>query len=111
MSWFSELKRIARDLCERPGLREQWAILLAGMSVYPMIVAMVAILVWFGTHPAVATALVVPIFGNLAYGLLALFALVIVALLGIIRKVQATLPNGTGLTVEMDDEEQQNAQK
>ena len=106
-----EFKRIITELCDRPGHREQWAILLAGVAIYPLIGLMIAILVWFGTHAAVNAALVVPILGNFGYGFLGLFGLVVVALLGIIRKVSATLPGGAQLSVEIDDDDDEHPEE
>lgn len=107
MPWLSnigsEFRRIVKEICDRPGHREQWAILLSGFALYPSIAAMIGLLVWFGMNPFVNAALVIPWFGWIALGFLALFGLVVIALLGIVRHIQVGLPNGVQIGLDVAD--------
>lgn len=94
------LNGVVERLCDRPDHLQRLSIVGAGVAVYPLIAVMIGILVWFGVNPAAAAPLVVPIIGNIAYGLLGLFGLVVVALLGIIKGVRASLPGGASVEIQ-----------
>jgi hypothetical protein len=99
----AEVKRIVTEICDRPGHREQWAILLSGLALYPSIGAMIGLLVWFGMNPFINAALVIPWFGWIAVGFLILFGVVVLALLKIVRSLNVTLPNGIQMGVDLVD--------
>lgn len=100
---WDHFKRVVKALCENPAHLQRWAIIGAGVTQYLGLAGMIGLLVWFGMNPFVNAALVIPIFGFIAYGHLAIMALVVIALLGIIRGVKAVLPTGASIEVDLTD--------
>lgn len=100
---FAEIRRIITYVCEHPAHLQRLSIIGSGMALYPALFGMVGVLVYFGTHPAVHALAVIPIFGNITYGLLILFGLVILALLNILRSFKASLPAGASIELDIAD--------
>ncbi len=93
-------------LCNRPDHLQRISIVGSGMSLYPVIFAMVGLLVWFALRFQDSDSLLIrQIVGgviNIIYILLSLFALVIVSMLGTIKGLSIG-PRGLQLTTNVDD--------
>lgn len=71
------------------------------MAMYPMVAALVWI-VWRG-FPAGHEPQQLSILGGALFGAMVLWGLVVIALIGIVRNLKATLPGGTSVEVQIDD--------
>ncbi|UTC29892.1 putative holin protein [Bajunvirus bajun] len=94
------IARTVDTLCDRPDHLQRLSIIGSGISIFPMIASMVALLVFFGLRTDVLAEMVVPILGYVTYGMLMLFALAQIALLGIIRGFRVNGPGGFGVEIE-----------
>lgn len=101
--FLSEAKRIITKFCDHPEHLQRWAIIGSGLAVGAALLGIISLLVYFGLHVTPAGALVIPILGNIGYGFVGLFGLVVIALLGIVRGIKAMLPNGTSIEVDLVD--------
>ena len=98
----TEAKRIFHELCNRPDHLQRWAIIGAGLVLFPIL----AIFTWlvrysFGNQPTLYGQQLA-ILGYALYGFIGLFGLVILALLKIIKGFGVTLPTGMNFQVEMN---------
>lgn len=98
--FFAWCRQTLDMLCDRPDHLQRIGIVGAGMSLYPMMIALVGILVWFGIHGGVAALAVIPWFGWALIGLITVFAVIVIALLGTIKGIKIAAPGGA--TVELD---------
>lgn len=97
-------------LCNHPDHLQRLGIIGAGMSLYPMMVGLVSILVWFGINGGVAALAVIPWFGWALIGMITVFAFTIIALLGTIKGIKINTPWGANVELEMADEDNQEHQ-
>lgn len=99
------VRRTLDFLCERPDHLQRLAIIGAGFAIYPLVLGIIWI-VWkgYGSSPEILSQSL-GIMGFIAYGLLALFALVVVSLLGTIKGLRIMGPGGSGIEIDttMDD--------
>jgi len=100
--FFNWLRRTVDTLCERPDHLQRLSIIGSGVSVYPAVFALVALLVWFATHYPQTLLIVVNGIVNFVYIFLGLFALVIVTMLGSIKGLKFG-PRGLELSTTFDD--------
>lgn len=106
MKRFSTWVRKTLDmLCARPDHLQRIAITGAGLSLYPMMIGLIALLVWFGIKSAALALAVVPILGFALYGFIALFAVVVIALEGTIKGLKLSAPGGAAFEIDMGDPE------
>lgn len=91
-------------LCNHPDHLQRLAITGAGMSLYPMMIGLVAILVQFGIHGGVAALAVIPWFGWALIGLITAFVIVVVSLLGTIKGIKISAPGGASIELDMADD-------
>jgi hypothetical protein len=89
-------------LCDRPDHLQRLSIIGAGMSVYPAVFLLVGLLTWFAVKYQSTMDDVVRGLINFGYIFLALFALVIVALLGTIKGLRLG-PGGLEVITTADD--------
>lgn len=103
--------RVTLDtLCDRPDHLQRLSVIGSGMAAFPLLVWVIRILVDFGMHgPDTQAALaVIPIIGAMGGGIIFLYALSQVALLGIIKGVRFSAPGGVNVEIETtsgDDDE------
>lgn len=90
------------NLCDRPDHLQRLSIVGAGVSVYPAVFSLIALLVWFAVQRPQVLSMVVAGIINIVYIFLALFALVIVSLLGTIKGLSIG-PRGLQVTTIADD--------
>lgn len=104
-AFFTWLRATVEMICTRPDHLQRLGIIGAGVSLYPVVIAVIAI-IWRGYErtPELQTQSL-SIMGFVAFGLLGLYALVTVALIGIIKGVRFSGPGGMGLelTTTSDD--------
>lgn len=98
--FFSWLRRTIDMLCERPDHLQRLAVIGAGVALYPLLLAFIYIM-WkgFGANPELLTKQI-DWLGWMAVGVLTLFGLVIVTLLGTIKGVRISGPGGSGVEFE-----------
>lgn len=98
--FFGWSRRTLDTICDRPDHLQRLAVIGSGVVMYPTFLAMVLI-VWkgFGQHEALMPQQL-NILGNTLLGVLALLALVVIALLGIIRGLRIQAPGGLGVDIE-----------
>lgn len=94
---------VIRTICDRPDHLQRLSIAGAGVSIWPLIVWLIGIISNTKKWASTEQAHQLTILGNLSLGLLALLALVIIALLGIIRGLKASLPGGASIDVDIVD--------
>jgi len=98
-AFFGWVRRTLDMLCDRPDHLQRISIIGAGMSLYPLILGMIALLVFFAfKFPNV----VVQVTGgliNFVYVFMGLFALVIVSMLGTIKGLSLRGIGGSGITI------------
>lgn len=99
VSW---LDRTVRNLCDRPDHLQRLSIVGAGMSVYPAVFALIGLLVWFALRHPDAPGQIISGLINFVYCFLALFALVVISLLGTIKGFRIG-PSGMEVTTTADD--------
>lgn len=100
--FFDWMRQTLDFLCERPDHLQRLSIVGAGMSLYPAVVALTIVMIWFGvSYPGVPAQIVGGLF-NVIYFTLALFALVIVSMLGTIKGLKLG-PRGLELSTTFDD--------
>lgn len=100
--FFSWLDRTVRTLCDRPDHLQRLSIVGAGLSIYPAVASVIWVLVWFALkHPDAPTSIVDGLV-RVVYILLALFALVVVSLLGTIKGLKLG-PSGLEVETTADD--------
>lgn len=100
---WSNIKRIVKTLCEHPSHLQRWAIIGAGLVLFPTVWVFVWLVRYsFGDQPQLY-AQQLGILGNALYGVLALWGLTIVALLGIIRGLNVMFPGGASVDVDFLD--------
>lgn len=87
-------------LCDRPDHLQRLFIIGSGMSVFPMVCGFVFLLIRYGDRSDELASMVVPILGNGMYISQALFALSIIALLGIVRGIGIRTPGGFGFNLQ-----------
>ena len=98
----SRFWKIVDQLCHQPDHLQRLAIIAAGTMMYPLVVGLVLI-IWRGGWEVVHQSEQLSILGYLAFGSMALWGLVVVALLGIIRGFRATLPGGASVELDIDN--------
>lgn len=104
--FFRWLRDTLDMLCDRPNHLQRLSAIGAGMAVGIFVIALVAIITWFGTQSAPLALVVVPILGNALYGFIAVFAICVVVIMALVRglgSVNFTGPNGVGLSLETTD--------
>lgn len=90
-----------RSFWSAPDVVQKAGIVGAGVAVYPLVIWLIWI-VWKGSWNVARQSEQLDILGKLAFGLLALLALVIVALLGVVKGIKAELPGGTSIDVDLE---------
>lgn len=99
LSW---LDRTVRTICDRPDHLQRLSIVGAGVATYPAIASMILVLIWFALdHPGAPPQIVGGLI-NIVYILLALYALVIVSMLGTIKGLRIG-PSGLEVSTTADD--------
>lgn len=86
-------------LCDRPDHLQRISIIMAGMSLFPLFLGTSVVLVFFALRFDDERAQIIGGLINYGYVYLALFALVIVAMLGTIKGIRLSGPGGSGITL------------
>jgi hypothetical protein len=96
-AFISWVDRSVRMICDRPDHLQRLAIAGAGIAIYPVIGALIWI-VWRGFErtPALQQQSL-GIMGFALYGMLGLFGLVVVAMLGTVKGLKIEGPGGLGV--------------
>lgn len=102
LSFFGWVRATLDTLCDRPDHLQRLSIIGSGMAAGLLLIGIIAILVHFGLHgpDTQAALLTIPIIGNMGYGIVFLYALAQVALLGIIRGIRLSGPGGVNVEIE-----------
>jgi hypothetical protein len=85
-----------------PDTVQKAGIIGAGIAVYPLLVALIVI-IWKGGWAVVHQAKQLDILGNLSLAMAALFALIVVALLGVVKTIKAELPGGASIDLDLQN--------
>lgn len=102
LSFFGWVRATLDTLCDRPDHLQRLSIIGSGMAAGLLLIGIIAILVHFGLHgpDTQAALLTIPIIGNMGYGIVFLYALAQVALLGIIKGLRLSGPGGVNVEIE-----------
>ncbi len=99
-NFFSWLRKTIDTLCDRPDHLQRLSIIGSGMAVYVMLWVLVGI-IWlgFGKHIELMSQQL-SILGIISYGLLGLFGLVVLTVLGTIKGIHIQAPGGVEVGID-----------
>lgn len=92
-----------RSFWSAPDMVQKVGIVGAGVAVYPLVVWLIWI-VWKGHWASSNQPQQLEILGRMSLGAMGLLALVIVALLGVVKGIKAELPGGASIDVDLKDD-------
>lgn len=101
--FFAWLRNTVDTLCNRPDHLQRLSIIGSGCALYPLVIWLIWIM-WkgFGTDPALLTKQI-DWLGWISIGILGLFALVLITLLGTIKGIHISGPGGVEVQLETRD--------
>ncbi len=107
-AFFSWLRQTIDMLCARPDHLQRLSIIGSGIALYPLVCWLIWIM-WkgFGSDPALLTKQI-DWLGYMAIGILALFALVLITLLGTIKGIHIAGPGGVEVDLQTTAEAKDN---
>lgn len=99
-NFFSWLRKTMDNLCDRPDHLQRLSIIGSGIAVYPLIIWLVFIM-WkgFGHDPHLLSKQI-DWMGWIAMGILGIFALIIVTVLGTIKGIHIAGPGGVDIGID-----------
>lgn len=104
MSLLSKAKSAWSTFWSAPDLVQKVGIVGAGVVIYPLVVWLIMI-VWKGGWEKGHQGQQLDILGNMSLGAMGLLALVIVALLGVVKGIKAELPGGASIDVNLEEDD------
>lgn len=100
--FFSWVRATLDMLCDRPDHLQRLSVIGAGASLYPVLIACLAMLWTIGTgSPALALA-ALPLIFQFSVGIMILLGLVIVVLIGLVKGLTTFKANLPGGSVEIE---------
>lgn len=102
--FFSRVGDAIDRICNDPEHLQRLSVVGAGMAMYPMVAILIWI-IWTAYPEAGLETKKLDILGFALYGAMALWGLVVVAILGVVRNLKATLPGGSSIEIEVETHE------
>lgn len=89
-------------LCDRPDHLQRLSVIGAGASLYPVMIAVLVLLWWFGKSSPALASIALPLIFQFGVGIMILFGLVIVVLIGLVKGLTSFKANLPGGSVEIE---------